>query len=1374
MKNQFLLLIVLLCGLTITSEAKNFYVANSGNDANNGLTPATAWRTLSKVNASFAVILPGDNVLFMRGDVFYGALTVGKSGSSGKPITFSDYGTGAKPVISGFTTLSSWTSLGNGIYQAAAMGKATMNLVSLNGRPQALGRYPNATDANGGFLKYETFSGTSSITDNELTSSTNWTGAEAVIRKKLWVLDRCKITGHSGGTISYQNLGGSTYDGTRNYGYFIQNDPRTLDQLGEWYFNNSTKRVQMFFGSANPASYSVKAGTVDTLVTISTRSYITLNNLALEGANGMTVYLNNTSNITVQNCDISNAGETGITSQNTSNILIDNCTINHTLNNAIKFYNVYVNNNTIRNCEVNNTGMLAGMGASSGNSYKAIVASVLNNLVIEYNKVDSSGFVGIEFQGSNIMVNNNVVNYFCINKEDGGGIYTWSGSSDANPGVNYTNRVIKDNIIMRGMGAPLSRFTSSVDVSGIHLDGRSLNIDVLNNTIFDIRKDGIHTNNPINVKINGNTFFNNTGVNVSVMRWANIGEIRNLAVKRNINYTTTTTQKNFMYINSGLNQPVATTVQSAIRALGDIDSNYYNMANPGGFSYDIYTTSGGAAIPVSKQSLTGFQSFAGDDINSKKPAKTTVSYKLEGTVGSNKVANGGTFTSNILGVTLFGGSITGLWDNTNKINGGSFRMNFLVPTANRYGTIHSTIGAVTSSKKYILRFSTFGTTQLGMVNAYLRKTASPYTSFTPIQTKSFGIGRTDHEYLFVGPTTDAAASFVIEIEQNSGTTYLDNIQFFEANATVLNTDDQLRFEYNPTNSAKTIALDGSYTAVDGTVYNNTLTLQPYTSKIMVKDTGAASPLKAVATAAAVNCFGGTAAVEVTATGGTAPYTGTGTFTVTAGTRNYTVTDAGGATSTVSITVIQPAAALQAVATPGTITVPGGTTTVAVSATGGTAPYTGTGNFTVSAGTFNYTITDAKGCTSIVPVTVADGGSISFRAIASSMVDINCFGSSANVNVSAAGGTAPYTGTGSYPVSAGKGSLKLSFPTSISGSRTSVYFTIGAVSNTKNYVLKFSTLGTTSNGQIRAYIRMTGSPWATLVPMQYGVFGTTRKDHEFLFTAPQSQSAASFIIQIDQSSGTTYIDNVAFFEADTDRTLKSGNLYPNGSFEKGIVGTLLVISSNLNHVAVWDTTAIISGTSYFAVNDATNTTSVAVVNTTQPVAPLSVTATAGAINVSTGLAPVTVIATGGTAPYTGTGSFSRSAGTYTYTVTDANGCAASAVVTITTQLARGANPSATNPVTTSKASTPDAIVANNALTVNVFPNPSNTSFGLMVAGGSSEKITIMVYSYDGKPMYQATGNSNTKYTFGNNFATGVYIVKVVQGTSTQTLKLIKAN
>ena len=1369
MKNQILLFFVLLLGITKTTEAKNYYVSAAGSDANSGLTTTAPWKSISKVNSSFASMAVGDSVLFRRGDVFYGALVVNKSGVSGSPIVISAYGTGAKPVISGSTTVSTWSSVGNGIYQAAVPGaKSTLNLVTLNNQPQALGRYPNADAADRGYLKNETASGTTSITDNELTSAINWTGAEVVIRKNYWVIDRCKITAQSGGTLTYTNPSGATDPGKPNYGYFIQKDPRTLDQLGEWYLNTSTKNLQMYFGTALPSSYTIKASTIDTLLTINGKSYINVNNIAFEGANGMAIFVTNTSNINFQNCDISNAGEMGIMSQNVSSIVVDNCTTNNILSNALKFNNIHVSNTTIKNCVVSNTGTMPGMGLNAGHSYKAIIGFVASNLVIANNRVDTSGFVGIEFEGSNVSIYNNVVNYFNFVKDDAGGIYTWSGSTDAVPGTVYTNRVIRDNVVMNGIGSPSGPGSSSTIVSGIHLDGRAVNVDVLNNTVFNCNKNGIHCNNPVGVNIKGNTFFNNLFNQISIMRWAGTGQIKNLSVNNNISYSKTATQRNFYYTNSALNEPSVTSYQTALQTLGNIDSNYYNTTNAVGLNSEIYLTTGGSGVPQSKLSLVGWRAFTNHDIYSKKPAKEPVSYKLNSLTGSNKFTNG-QFTTGVIGLTFFGSSVTGSWDNTGKISGGSAKIVFSLPVANKVGTIYSAIGAVSSLKNYVFRFSTYGTTQQGMVNAYIRKTASPYTSLTAIQTKAFGIGRTDHEFLFAAPTTDAAGSFVIEIEQNSGTTYIDNVEFYEANATVFNVDDQLRFEYNATSVAKTIALGASYTAVDGTVYNNSITLQPFTSKILVKDTGATA-LKATATAAAINCFGGTSTVTVAATGGTAPYTGTGTFAVAAGTYNYTVTDALGASVTASVTVTQPAAALQATAAAGTITVTGGSTTVTVAATGGTSPYTDTGSFTVTAGTYNYVVTDAKGCTSTVSVIVPDAGG-KLQAAASSSVAINCFGSTANVNVTASGGTAPYTGTGSYNVAAGKGSIKLSFPTSIAGTYTLVYYTVGAISNSKNYILRFSAVGTKNGANLRAYIRMTNSPWTTVTAKQTATFGTARQDYQFLFTAPPTQSAASFVIEIEQSSGITYLDNIAFFEAAADSTLMGNNMFAGGQFEKNI-STVIAYSANLNHVASWDTTGQISTVNYFTVTDANSATSVAVVNTTQPAAPLKITATAGVLTVAGGTVTVTVTASGGTAPYTGTGSFTVPAGTYTYTVTDAKGCTSSAVVTVALAVARGVSTPSTSTAQISPAT--DVSIVNKTLTVSAYPNPTTTVFSLVLEGGSTEKVNITVYSFDGKVVYQTAGNSNTKYTFGSNFITGIYVVKVVQGTSAQSLKLIKAN
>src|SRR6185295_12736607 len=115
-----------------------------------------------------------------------------------------------------------------------------------------------------------------------------------------------------------------------------------------------------------------------------------------------------------------------------------------------------------------------------------------------------------------------------------------------------------------------------------------------------------------------------------------------------------------------------------------------------------------------------------------------------------------------------------------------------------------------------------------------------------------------------------------------------------------------------------------------------------------------SPLTASSSAGSIACNGGTTSVSVSASGGTAPYSGTGSFTVGAGPYSYTVTDAYGCTATASGNITEPSP-LTASSPAGSIACNAGTTSVSASASGGTAPYSGTGSFTVGAGPYSYTV-----------------------------------------------------------------------------------------------------------------------------------------------------------------------------------------------------------------------------------------------------------------------------------------------------------------------------------------------------------------------------------------------------------------------------------
>lgn len=98
MKRLYIFFLLLLCA-NISVHAANYYISPSGNDTNNGHSPATAWQTLAKVNAT--TFQPGDKILFKAGGVWSGALAPLGSGVAGKPIVIDKYGRGALPVING-------------------------------------------------------------------------------------------------------------------------------------------------------------------------------------------------------------------------------------------------------------------------------------------------------------------------------------------------------------------------------------------------------------------------------------------------------------------------------------------------------------------------------------------------------------------------------------------------------------------------------------------------------------------------------------------------------------------------------------------------------------------------------------------------------------------------------------------------------------------------------------------------------------------------------------------------------------------------------------------------------------------------------------------------------------------------------------------------------------------------------------------------------------------------------------------------------------------------------------------------------------------------------------------------------------------------
>jgi arylsulfatase A len=82
------------------------------------------------------------------------------------------------------------------------------------------------------------------------------------------------------------------------------------------------------------------------------------------------------------------------------------------------------------------------------------------------------------------------------------------------------------------------------------------------------------------------------------------------------------------------------------------------------------------------------------------------------------------------------------------------------------------------------------------------------------------------------------------------------------------------------------------------------------------------------------------------------------------------------------------------------------------------------------------------------------------------------------------------------------------------------------------------------------------------------------------------------------------------------------------------------------------------------------------------------------------------------------------------------------------------------------------VKDDALNVEVFPNPASDAFSINIRSNSRDNIGIIITDINGKKVYESSGNNYNNYLIGKAFSPGVYFIKVTQGENTKSFKLIK--
>jgi uncharacterized repeat protein (TIGR03803 family) len=456
----------------------------------------------------------------------------------------------------------------------------------------------------------------------------------------------------------------------------------------------------------------------------------------------------------------------------------------------------------------------------------------------------------------------------------------------------------------------------------------------------------------------------------------------------------------------------------------------------------------------------------------------------------------------------------------------------------------------------------------------------------------------------------------------------------------------------------------------------------------------------VASQTNVNCFGqATGAATLTVSGGTSPYTyswtpsgGTAISTTsrTAGTYTCTITDNAGCTKTQTVTITQPAAALSASATQTNVSCFGlATGSATVTPSGGTSPYTY--SWTPSGGTaatasgmtaanYTCTVTDNKGCTFPKTVTITQPAAALSSSV-SSITPVTCNGGSDGAaTVTPTGGTTPYTYSWTPT-----GGTAATVTGQTSGAYTcTITDNNGCIRLQGVSIGQPTSIGVSVTGQTNINCNGASTGAATVT-----VTGGGSPPYTYNW-APSGGTAAT---TSNRPSGTytcTITDNVGCVKTRTvtltqpTAITSSISSQTNISCNGGNNGAATVLASGgvSPYSYNWTpsggtaatTTGRTAGTYTCSITDNNGCVKTQTVTLTQPTvlgssisSQTNVTCNGGANGAAT------VLASGGTSPYTyswapsgGTAATTtgRTAGTYTCTITDNNGCVKTQIVTLT--------------------------------------------------------------------------------------------------------------
>jgi hypothetical protein len=226
--------------------------------------------------------------------------------------------------------------------------------------------------------------------------------------------------------------------------------------------------------------------------------------------------------------------------------------------------------------------------------------------------------------------------------------------------------------------------------------------------------------------------------------------------------------------------------------------------------------------------LKAWKSEFNKDNESKIKPKLRFEYDYT-KISANKYAN--EKFSTISGTKGFS-NCTPSWEANGNLDDGCLKISN--PTQSKNAVVTFYVGAVEAGKNYLVKFSSISALNNSTMKVNFIENSSPYTQSTQ-QLTYLDTERMENQLLLTPTFSSSNVSVMLQLSNGDPTIWIDNLQIYEVTTADINLNEYVQFKYNNTLVAKTISLNMPMIDAKGIKYSNSITLQPFTSAVLMKD-----------------------------------------------------------------------------------------------------------------------------------------------------------------------------------------------------------------------------------------------------------------------------------------------------------------------------------------------------------------------------------------------------------------------------------------------------------------------------------------------------------------------------------------------------------